>query len=165
MNKIQQRLNFFGYYQLIGGALGIIMVLNALITRSFMPFYLVVIFLMGFVFQSFSVYCGYLFYKQQYIKAINLSVINQFLQVLNINILGFSFFCSSGFYLCPGLDLTGDVVGRLHFGISTFNLGLSKNHEIIEIGFNVVAFIMMNMLFSLKDKLEKIMNNNVEVKA
>jgi uncharacterized membrane protein len=162
MNKILQRLNFFGYYQIVGGVLGVFMALYALFTLSVLPSSVLMIFMAGLGLQSFSIYCGYLIYKQQYEKALNLSIVNQFLQILNVNILGFSFFYSSGFFLSPSIDLTGDIIARFNFGISTFTLGLNKNHEITEIGFNIVAFVMVNMLFSVKAKFEKHMKENVE---
>lgn len=155
MEKITLKIKYIGFYQLIGGIIGI---LN---TIRFLPNFTQInggIFLLLsaiFILYGFSVYCGYLLIKKKYIEGLNFSVYNQLIQIVGFGVLGFAFHFTAGIYGGIKLNLTNDTIIDFMFGHSMAKIGLNNIHEFTEISINFIALILLNVIFNLKTKLGK----------
>jgi hypothetical protein len=164
MQKTESRIKIIGIYQIIGGLIGLIATILLLAKFGFINGSSFKMFLLFILLYSFSVFCGYLLIKKQFEKGLNYSIINQLIQVLSFSILGFSFKFYSGLFLSLGINLTTDTILTYNFGLTTWNFKLNSESGIIEISINLVALILINIIFKLKEKLKlqktQSINNN-----
>jgi hypothetical protein len=164
MQKTESRIKIIGIYQIIGGLIGLIATILLLVKFGFINGSSFKMFLLFILLYSFSVFCGYLLIKKQFEKGLNYSIINQLIQVLSFSILGFSFKFYSGLFLSLGINLTTDTILTYNFGLTTWNFKLNSESGIIEISINLVALILINIIFNLKEKLKlqktQSINNN-----
>ncbi|OOV25769.1 hypothetical protein BXU11_13935 [Flavobacterium sp. LM5] len=164
MQKTESRIKIIGIYQIIGGLIGLIATIPLLVKFGFTNGTTFKMFLLFLSLYSFSVFCGYLLLKKQFEKGLNYSIINQLIQVLSFSILGFTFKFYSGLFLSLGLNLTTDAILTYNFGLTTWNFKLISENGIIEISINLVALILINIVFNLKEKLKaqktQSINNN-----
>ena len=158
MNKnLKSDILKLGWYQVIGGAIGIIIVLNILFHLELaalglnLLFYFVMI-----LFFSYSVYCGILCIKLK-TAALQFSLVNQFLQLLGFSFGGFTFKYVAGFFLSAGLDITNELHVSFNLGISTFQIYIVQEPITNYINFNLMALFLIYIIDKLKkeQKLEK----------
>jgi hypothetical protein len=163
MEKISRKLKYIGYYQLVGGIIGV------LSTTRFLPNFTLInggiflIFLLIFALYSYSIYCGYLLIKKRNIKGINLSIYNQLIQIIGFGVLGFAFHFTAGVYAGIKLNLTNDTILTFMFGHSAAMININSNHEYTELSLNIIALILLNIILNLKTKLEKIEQIEIEL--
>jgi len=104
-NKIRNRvINLIGIYQIIAGLIGL-----SLIFKEHFLFILqhLLTFTLIFGLFTFSVISGiYLLKRQNFSKGINLSLINQGLQLMQFEVLGNGLYYVAGFYLALGFSDT-----------------------------------------------------------
>jgi hypothetical protein len=151
----ENKIKTLGIYQLIGGILGILITIRYL--PNFSTFYggLLLLFLIIFSLQSFSVYCGYLLLKKKILKGLNLSIYNQFIQIISFGVLGFYFKYSAGIYAGIKLNLTNDTIFTFMAGLSTTALAIDDYIDFKELSINFIALIIINFIFNLKSEFEK----------
>ncbi len=155
MQKTESRIKIIGIYQIIGGLIGLIGTLSLLVKFGFSNGTTFKMFLLFLSLYSFSIFCGYLLLKKQYEKGLNYSILNQLIQVLSFTILGFAFKFYSGIFLCFGLNLTTDTILTYNVGITTWNFKLNSESGITEISINLIALILISVIFNLKEKTER----------
>jgi hypothetical protein len=154
MQKIEKQIKALAIYQIVGGIIGIILsiyfagkvglnVSLLKITILFLSFYL------------FSTYCGFLLLQKNYSKGLNLSIINQVLQIISFSVLGFTFEYTSGIFLSFGLNLTTNTLLTYNAGLTTFNFKWNSDPEAAAFSINIIALVLMNVLFNLKEKITK----------
>jgi hypothetical protein len=147
MKEIERNLKILGIYQLISGIFGILMC--AYFFGS-IPFQL----LTSVGMYGFCAYCGFLLLKKQYENGLNLSIINQALQIISFGIFGFALKYTSGFYAGFGIDLTDDIITRLDFGINTWQLYLNANPDLATLYINVIPILILGFIYKSKKRLE-----------
>lgn len=155
MGKLEIKIKYLGFYQLIGGIIGILNTLRFLPNFSQVNGAISLIFLIIFCLYGFSVYCGYLLIKKRNINGLNLSIYNQLIQVLGFGILGYAFQFTAGIYAGIKLNLTNDTILTFMFGHSAAMINLNSYPNFTEISINFIALFFINMLFNLKSKLEQ----------
>lgn len=155
MGKLEIKIKYLGFYQLIGGIIGILNTLRFLPNFSQVNGAISLIFLIIFCLYGFSVYCGYLLIKKRNIIGLNLSIYNQLIQVLGFGILGYAFQFTAGIYAGIKLNLTNDTILTFMFGHSAAMINLNSYPNFTEISINFIALFFINMLFNLKSKLEQ----------
>jgi hypothetical protein len=89
-NALKSKLTGLGIYQIVGGAFGIILILWAMLNGQQIVGPTIAIYLFMLLFFAFSFYCGILCLKKDN-TALNLSLINQILQVIGFAMFGFAF--------------------------------------------------------------------------
>jgi len=150
---INTRLSILGYYQMIGGIIGIALILWLLLKLSSFNLILLVIFVLALLLFLFSIYCGYLLITKN-TKGIRLSTINQFLQLFSFAFGGYGYQYFSGLYLTVGLDLTDSFNFIFGFGISSWKLNINAGSPVILVDFNLVALCIILVLDSLKKQIK-----------
>ena len=168
MKKNYVKLNILGFYQILGGLLGCIIsgwIFISLI--SIQPpqdilFYTILSSISFFLF-IYSIVCGFLLLKKQnIIKALKFSLINQVLQLVNFSIFGFAFKYISGFYLSTGFDLSNNSF-IFKWGVSSWEILMNSNSTINEVNINIFALVLILLIdklikffasFTEEDKIE-----------
>ena len=149
MKEIEQHLKILGFYQLIGGIVGIIM------CAYFFNNILIQI-IVSFGFYGFCCYCGYLLIRRKYLKGLNYSILNQAFQIISFGIFGFAIKYTSGLYAGFGIDLSNDFITKFDIGFNSWKLYLNSNPELAFLYINIIPILIIGFIFRTKDKIEKI---------
>lgn len=155
MEKINKQISAFGIYQIVGGIIGIALSLYFTSKAGLFNFPILILTLFVLSLYSFSVFCGFLLLRKSYLKGLNLSIINQVLQIITFSVLGFTFQYTSGIFLYFGLNLTEDTLFTYNIGLTTFNFKWNSDSNITTFSINIVAVILMNFAFKLREKIAK----------
>jgi hypothetical protein len=162
--NVKKQMLVAGYYQIIGGIIGLGLLIWTLINLdSFQPV-LLVIFLPAFLLFFFSVYCGYLLVSGK-ISGGRLSIINQFLQLFSFAFGGYAYQYISGLGFTIGFDLTDSFNFIFYFGISSWKLNFNTDSPLIQLEFNLIALYVIFALIKLKRQVktenERLMINSI----
>jgi hypothetical protein len=152
MKKNYNRIKYIGYYQIIGGAIGIIMLL---LNTNFSTngFYLFVVSLY-FVLCSFSVFGGILLLKKKHLIGIKFSIITQLLQILSFTLFGFIYDFAIGLYIMITIELTNDTLIGLDLGFFKGSFSRTANPELIELNINLIAIGLAIVLSKYYDEVK-----------
>ncbi len=158
MKKIYNRIEYLGYYQIVGGIIGIlIMTFNIYDKLNSNGFFLFSMFLF-FGLCAFSIYSGILLIRKKYLKGLNCSVFIQAIQILSFAILGYIFNYAIGFYTRLTVELTNDTIVGFDFGFVNWDFQRNANPDLIEINFNIIAIIVLSLIFKLKEQITAELN-------
>ncbi len=152
-NGTKDILKILGFYQLIGGIIGLVLGIKMLMhTGEFTgPVFLFVLLIFGLY--SFSVYAGLITIKLTE-KWLLHSQINQIIQFLYISLSGYTYFYVSGIGLFLGFDMTHSFIFKIHFFIiSECNLAYNLNPEKIVIELNIISFLVLYFINRLENRI------------
>ncbi|WPO77179.1 hypothetical protein [Flavobacterium sp. KACC 22761] len=155
MQKTEKNIKILGIYQIIGGILGTALTLYFSGKAGILNFPILKMTIVFLSFYSFSIYCGILLVKKNYVRGLNLSIINQILQIISFSVLGFTFAYTSGMFISFGLNLTTDTLLTYNMGLTTFNFKWNADPEYAAVSINIIALILLNVSFNLKEKITK----------
>src|SRR4051794_7907039 len=108
MDKIKNKgtkLKVLGYYQIVGGIAGLAITIYLIAQTATITGLILLLYLIALGLYSFSIYCGTQVLKSKK-HSLNISLINQYLQLISFAILGYGFKYISGLLLSVGVDLT-----------------------------------------------------------
>lgn len=156
LKQVEKEIRILGYYQLIGGIIGIGTIALSFIAIERIIF--LVIMVLPFL---LSIYAGTQCLRNKSNKLF-ISKINQTLQVISFSLGGFGFSYCAGVYLGIGIDTTNDFIFKFNFGLSTINFTINSLSETSFILTNLVAFYLVyrigryeDFLDDIKEKMEK----------
>ena len=154
--KTKSNISTIGWYQIIGGGIGVLIILYSLFTSAQLSGLNILIYVFMLLFFIYSIFCGALCIQHK-ANALTHSLINQCLQLIGFAFLGVAFSYAGGLYLSVGLDLSNSVNMKFNVGISKFDFNINREHERAEINFNLVAFGLVYWIDRLmkKSKEEK----------
>lgn len=157
LKQVEKEIRILGYYQLIGGILGMgtIAVSSIVIERILFLVIMALPFLL-------SIYAGTQCLRNKS-NQLFISKINQALQVISFSLGGFGFSYCAGVYLGIGIETTNDFIFKFNFGLSTMNFTINSLSETSFILTNLVAFYLVyrigqyeSFLDEIKEKKEKL---------
>jgi hypothetical protein len=140
--KIYPKLIALAIYQIAGGVLGIALICWFLVTRFPVPGLIVLIFSIGLGLFIFSIYSGIILLRRKE-YGLKPSLINQFLQLVNIEVFGFGFKYVSGIITYVGINWTNTLIIRLRYDFSGFLLNINNESEVVIINFNFFALFLI----------------------
>ena len=153
LNKnILIQLKGLGIYEIVGGVIGIGLTIYLIATQLSVPGLLFLIFLFSLLLYCYSIYCGIVLLKNKS-NALNYSLVNQYLQLINFSILGYAFQYISGIYLSVGIDLTSSEYLKINFGVSAWQININRDKDIILVNLNFVALFLIIFIDNLKKKI------------
>ncbi len=145
MNRI--RVNriiiwIIGIYQILGGLLGLIISFKQGIILAFNHFIYFVIIVLFF---SFGIYSGLLLLTKRIKKGLDLSKINQFLQVAQFKIIGNGIEYVAGIYFAIGFSDTPSLNFQYKFAAykSSCFISLLTDDNEIKVMVNIIAIIIL----------------------
>ena len=161
---LEFRLETIGWYQIVGGALGL-----AFVTYSFIHvqnfsglnflFFILAYFLFGF-----SIYCGNLL-KKKNPKGLNLSKWNQALQVLQFGILSIGFAYYSGLRAGIGFNWGDNFSPDASLSLSGFDLSYNtRESSQLTLWINFVPIIILYLIDRIESEIAERKKTLEEVK-
>lgn len=152
--ETESDLTKLGLYQIVGGAVGILIIIWSIYKTQLLTGLTVLIYLFILLFFAYSIFCGTLCLKTKK-NALGHSLTNQILQVIGFAMMGFAFKYVAGFYLTIGLDLTDSVSFGFGAGISKFDFNFNNEKDRLEVDFNLVAFAIIYWIDKLMKKVKE----------
>ena len=151
---IDNRIKSIGYYQIIGGVVGLLITIYFLISLATISGLLLFFIIIASFLYSYSIYCGNLLRKLE-LKGLNYSFWNQALQLVPFGLLGIGFRYFSGLHFIIGFEWTDNFSPNLEFGISSWRMSYmpSKMHEII-FYVNIVPIIIISLIFKTEKEIK-----------
>ena len=148
--------SILGIYQLIGGLWGLGLITYSLFSGFELTTVSIVFLIVGFLLFGFSTYCGIACIKKE-TNALQLSRINQCLQLIYLSGTYFGFIFVAGIGVFFGLDLVGGLLFRMKFEFTSLTFYYAEQSAEKQVAINLVAlFLLYN--FSTLIKEQKILN-------
>jgi hypothetical protein len=138
-----------GWYQIIGGGFGGLLILSSLFSSIQLSGLEVSVHVFSLLFFGYSIFSGIICIKYKK-NALTHSLINQFLQLIGFAFAGVAFSYAAGINLYIGFDITALVV-KFGFSLSELNFNLNLEHERAEIYLNLVALGMIYWISNIWD--------------
>lgn len=150
---------FLGIYQIAGGLFGYYLVFQEEIIYVLSKFVYFILILIGF---SFSIICGIVLLGRNIKKGLKFSLINQFFQLFQFELLGYGIYYVAGSYISVGFSdsPTFHILYDSSLFRSAFYISLFLNKNEITISLNIVALfiiIIINRVYNvfIKSKHEE----------
>ncbi len=140
IKKARKRLQLVGYYQIIGGALGMLTAIWALFTQTVKIE--VFMYLFALCLYLYSMYCGYLLLQDKH-NGIKLSIYNQAIQVIEFAMFGYAYGFVAGIPVQIGIDLTEKFTFHFFTGVSKFYMSINKNPQLLQLNINFFAAFLI----------------------
>ncbi len=156
-NSDRKIFNVIGYYQIIGGIVGIGLSIYSIITKTNIPTINYIFFIVAFVLYSFCLTSGLFLLKEKLEKGIKLTLINQILQSIQFSISGYSFIFVGLINVFVGIDYTNDFLFKLDFTLTKYLFTISQKNEVIVVGLNLIPILILFYIKKIETriKLEK----------
>ena len=155
MNNTEKKLWILGIYQIIGGLIGVGFTLKSLLTIGLINGPLLLILIIAFGLFFFSIFSGYILFKKRFIRGINLSIINNSIQVIGFGVLGYGFKYVSGIIAGIRLDMTNDMIFLFDFDLTNWKMNYNMDPELTYISINIFAIVIIGFLYKAKEQIEK----------
>lgn len=147
---IDYRMKILGYYQIIGGLLGVLITIRLLIGQETINGLTLFFILIAGCLYSFSIYCGNLLRKLD-LKALVCSKWNQGLQIVEFGLFGIGFRYFSGIYFRFGFNWSEKFIPNIDIGLSSWTLSyLPQNMDVIILYVNIVPLLALLLIFKIE---------------
>lgn len=153
-NNTQLKLKALGIYQIIGGGIGLGLTFWSVSKLTIIvapPLFLVLI---AIGLYAYSIYCGVLLLKKNR-SELRHSLINQFFQLVNFSILGFTFQYVSGLFLSIGLDLSNSFSLTFGLDLSSWQIAVHDDTKPLIVNFNLIAFLLIVFIDRTKREMQR----------
>lgn len=147
-------LTILGLYQVIGGALGLVIILIGVFDSPPNQAVAVLLYLFILLFFAYSILCGILCLKLKKSALVH-SLTNQILQLLAFAMMGFAFKYVAGLYLSIGLDLSESIKLTFGAGVSKFEINFNREADRLELDINLVALALIFWIDKLMKKIRE----------
>ena len=151
--ETQKKIKAIGIYQIVGGLIGFIVI--AIASFSTPTDKLVYLILPGLILFGFSIYVGKQTYEQNK-NSLNLTIINQLIQLLGIYIGKYGFEYISGLSLGFTVDLSDKLLIGVNFHLSTLNYRLGLEPEKYFFSFNFVSIAIIYYTEKIKNSVKTV---------
>lgn len=152
-NNLKSRINILAYYQIVGGAIGIIFLVWMVATTFPIQGLNILLYLFMAVFLGFSIYSGWLLVEKRIETGLTFSKINQILQVFGIAFGGFAYEYVAGLAFLSGIDLEDGANFIFNFTFSKFELYFNSSKDFARIEINLVAIYLVYFISKLQDTI------------
>jgi hypothetical protein len=156
--KSKLMLRIIAWYQIAGGLAGIgLMLIVVLILIRTAPLSLATfIMLVAVALHGFSVYCGVLLLKNKYRKGLNLSVINQALQLVSVAIGGYGYKYIAGVAFLAGFNKANSPKVYISFSWRpSWQISISAGGNHVDIAINIIALLLLVFMIYLRGSINK----------
>jgi len=152
--KIKSDLIKLGLYQIVGGVLGILIIVYAILKIQLFTELSVLVYFIMILFFAYSILCGVLCMKTKG-NSLLYSLINQMLQIFGFAIMGYTLKYVAGFYLTIGLNLKDSIEFTFGTGLSKLDFNINHDKERLELDFNLIAFAFVYWIDKLMKKVKE----------
>ena len=152
--KIKSDLIKLGLYQIVGGVLGILIIVYAILKIQLFTELSVLVYFIMILFFAYSILCGVLCMKTKG-NSLLYSLINQMLQIFGFAIMGYTLKYVAGFYLTIGLNLKDSIEFTFGTVLSKLDFNINHDKERLELDFNLIAFAFVYWIDKLMKKVKE----------
>jgi hypothetical protein len=142
-----------GLYQIIGACFGLLLILWLLCGKKTLTAPEVIMTFIGMIPFSFSIFTGYQCLKMKE-RVLTLSYINQRIQLVGFNILGFAFIYAPCIYVYFTVDLTDNLKFLVNAAIFGYRIDFHTQSRDIAININLIALIALVWLGRINDRIK-----------
>ena len=142
-----------GLYQILSACFGLLPFLWSVYETKTWTTLVVVLTSIALLPFSFSIFSGYQCLKMKE-RALTLSFINQGVQIVGFNVLGYAFKYAPCLYLSVGVDLTENFKFTFDGGIFAYFIKFNTESEVIAIDFNIIAIIIFTWLGKINNRIK-----------
>ena len=142
-DKIKSNITRLAYYQIVGGAIGVIYLIWLIATTFPVQGLSVLVFLLMAIFFALSVCSGWLLLEKQTDVGLTLSKINQILQIFGVAFGGFGYEYVAGIMMSPSIDLQDGFHITLSASISKFEFFFNSSRDAAKVEINLVAIYLL----------------------
>ena len=156
--KSKIKLQILAWYQIAGGIIGLMVTLWLLINTEGLSGPVLFIYLLVFALYGGSIYGGRLLITDKYARGLNLTIVNQLLQVISCSMLGYGFMYIAGAMLLAEIKVENGFKLAFNFGLfSKWNINIATNEKPFQLGVNFAAIYWAYFADKLKTtiKMEK----------
>jgi hypothetical protein len=159
-DKFSKKIKFVAYYQIIGGAIGLLLTLWVMVNSEGGGLLL----LLGTLgLYTFSMYCGKMLLDGKVKDGLRFSTIIQVIQTINFALLGYAFKFIAGLNLTVGINYTTDLKFIYNISLSQFMININSQKDLVVVGINLIAlsmiFIIGNLMIEYQEESNKKQNN------
>ena len=150
-SRSKLKLKIFGWYQIIGGIVGLLITIWLLAHTGQINGLLLLFILIAFGLYGFSIYCGRLLLTDNYSRGLGLSVINQVLQIIHFAMLGYAYQYASGLMFELGMGINHGLKFNFNFALnSIWQLSIGTNNRSFLLAINLVAIYWLYFIEKLR---------------
>ncbi|MFD1256828.1 hypothetical protein ACFQ3S_08465 [Mucilaginibacter terrae] len=153
------KLKVLGWYQIIGGAIGVLLTIWLLARTQAVSGLLILLFMVAFCLYGLSITAGKKLLGSQYDTGLKLSIINQMLQVFSFLFLGYGFMYVSGLVLSGNIKYNvGEDGNGLRMGVdfglfSKWNFDINSNNRSFLFSMNFLAVYLLYFIYRLRQRI------------
>jgi hypothetical protein len=151
-------LRIIALYQIAGGiaGIGLMLIVVLILIRSAPLSIATFIMLVAVVLHGFSVYCGMLLLKKKYRSGLNLSVINQALQLVSIAISGYAYKYIAGLVFLVGFNPANSPKAYVSFSWRpSWQISISAGGNHVDIAINIIALLLLVFIIYVRRSMKK----------
>jgi hypothetical protein len=158
--SIAIKLKVLGWYQIIGGAIGVLLTLWLFVKMQALSGLVILLFMVAFGLYGLSITAGKKLLGSQYETGLKLSIINQLLQIISFLFLGYGFMYVSGMALSGSISYNVGEYGNgfklgFDFGIlSKWNIDINSDNKSFNLGVNFLAIYILYFIYRLRQKIQ-----------
>jgi hypothetical protein len=154
--KSNIKLKILAWYQIIGGVVGFLGVCWIISSIDKITWSIFVLILLILTLYSFSIYSGWLLFKDKCIFGLKLSIINQYFQILALTFVRFTYFYAAGMYLFVTVDTAnGFNLGLKYYLGSEATISFHNEEKPFFLGVNLIALILIGFITKLRDSIKQ----------
>ena len=151
--KVAFRLKALAVYQIIFGLMGVGVTIWLIITIAYNSALLLMLCIVPLALYAYSIYCGILIFQKND-NALKHSIINQYFQLINFSIYGYTFKFIAGILFSIGFNFTNGVFLNIDYGLfSTWSFRIATQTNEILINCNLIALTLIILLNNLKKRI------------
>src|SRR6218665_956386 len=147
--SIQPKISFLAYYQIVGGAIGIILLVWRIATTFPIQGLNILLYLFMALLFGLSIWSGWLLVEKKTETGLTLSKINQILQIFGLAFGGFAYEYVAGIMLSPGIDLEDGANFTFNFSFSKLELYFNSSKDFARVEFNLIAIYLVYLIGKL----------------
>lgn len=153
--KLNRKLTILAYYQIFGGVGGLLLFLYALAQLGTITGLVMLLMLIMISLYLFSIYCGRKILANEIRLGLQLSIVNQAIQIFSFNMLGYGFKFVSGIGLLVGFDFQDGFNFRFNFQFSNSNIQYAVEDDLVALMVNIVAIYLIQYISELKEDIKE----------
>jgi hypothetical protein len=142
-----------GLYQIICGCIGLLVLLWSLFKTEGISGHGAILLLFIVLLDVFSIFSGYQCLKMKE-NSLNLSLINQTIQILGLSIPSFTFQFSAGPFMTIGAYIMTTFDWKFDFGLTELDISLFKDTDGLLININIIALVALLLVGRLQNKIK-----------
>jgi len=152
--NIEDRMKTLGYYQIIGGIIGIILTIRLLVYERTLSGLGILFYGGAIALFIYSMFCGNQLRKGN-VKGLKLSTWNQVLQIIQFSIAAIGFEYYSGLLFNIGFHWTENFIPDMNFGISGWRFRYTESYtNNLSIYINLIPIIIIYYIGKIEDDIE-----------